>query len=102
MYIVLANQVVISALAPSIPTSTAAFRRKSFKLCISPSRCLDNAGRAHTPGERQYRVGCRHMPRATQLPLEGKTDLVVLRVEQLEIRGDSLPHRGRSLYQWSD
>ena len=54
MYIVRANQPVMRALTPSMPTSTAAFKRKSFNLCASPSISTGKRDRAHSLVETDY------------------------------------------------
>lgn len=51
MYIVRANQAVMIALKPSIPTSTTRLSSRSLKLCISPEALFDVSGRAHSPVE---------------------------------------------------
>jgi hypothetical protein len=45
MYIVRANQEVMSALKPSIPISTTAFSSNSLKPYISPANSFDNSVR---------------------------------------------------------
>ena len=57
IYIVRANQAVMSALKPSIPISTTRFSNRSFKPCISPAGPSGNAARVRS---RAGMPGCQH------------------------------------------
>jgi hypothetical protein len=56
MYIVRANQAVMIALNPSIPTSTTAFNSNSFKLGVSPAGFSDNSARVRNRTNKLHQI----------------------------------------------
>src|SRR6476660_6644366 len=99
MYIVRANQPVMRALSPSMPTSTAAFKRKSFNLYASPSISSDKRDRAHIPVETDCPAQYYCKTVASSTPIGSTTYLFVQDAVLLRNLSGSLAHHDESPYQ---